>query len=238
MSNYPKPDAATLLEIYRKVALIKPNDERIIKVDDRRQAGDALLQPSRAGGHPGGGVGEPHRRGLYLHHLSRHPRHARQGHAAAGSCGRRSPATSTGTCKGKGGPMHLTTRETGVMVTTGIVGSSHADRQRPCLGRAAARQQARHGRLFRRRRDQHRRLPRIAEPGVGVEAAGDLRLPEQRLWRAHHATRTAPSVEQISDRAAGYGMPGVTVDGNDPDRHVRRGARGGRRAPAPARVRR
>ena len=30
----------------------------------------------------------------------------------------------TGTCKGKGGPMHLTHPETGVMVTTGIVGSS------------------------------------------------------------------------------------------------------------------
>ena len=29
-----------------------------------------------------------------------------------------------GTCKGKGGPMHLTHPETGVMVTTGIVGSS------------------------------------------------------------------------------------------------------------------
>ena len=31
MSNYPKPDADTLLEIYRKAALIKLNDERIIK---------------------------------------------------------------------------------------------------------------------------------------------------------------------------------------------------------------
>jgi len=29
----------------------------------------------------------------------------------------------TGTCKGKGGPMHITHPETGVMVTTGIVGS-------------------------------------------------------------------------------------------------------------------
>src|SRR5262245_52479731 len=30
----------------------------------------------------------------------------------------------TGTCKGKGGPMHITHPESGVMVTTGIVGSS------------------------------------------------------------------------------------------------------------------
>ena len=31
---------------------------------------------------------------------------------------------ATGTCKGKGGPMHLTYAAKGVMVTTGIVGSS------------------------------------------------------------------------------------------------------------------
>src|SRR3546814_6246835 len=30
----------------------------------------------------------------------------------------------TGTCKGKGGPMHITYPPTGVMVTTGIVGRS------------------------------------------------------------------------------------------------------------------
>ncbi len=30
---------------------------------------------------------------------------------------------ATGTCKGKGGPMHTTHPETGVMVTTGVVGS-------------------------------------------------------------------------------------------------------------------
>jgi len=31
---------------------------------------------------------------------------------------------ATGTCKGKGGPMHITHPQSGVMVTTGIVGSS------------------------------------------------------------------------------------------------------------------
>src|ERR1700738_3325014 len=31
---------------------------------------------------------------------------------------------TTGTCKGKGGPMHITHPQSGVMVTTGIVGSS------------------------------------------------------------------------------------------------------------------
>jgi pyruvate dehydrogenase E1 component alpha subunit len=30
---------------------------------------------------------------------------------------------ATGTCKGKGGPMHITHPESGLMVTTGVVGS-------------------------------------------------------------------------------------------------------------------
>lgn len=31
MSNYLKPDAATLLEIYKKAALIKRNDDYVVK---------------------------------------------------------------------------------------------------------------------------------------------------------------------------------------------------------------
>ena len=39
---------------------------------------------------------------------------------------------ATGTCKGKGGPMHITYPTAGIMVTTGVVGSGLADRERPC----------------------------------------------------------------------------------------------------------
>ena len=31
MSNYPKPDSPTLVDIYRRASLIKQNDERIIR---------------------------------------------------------------------------------------------------------------------------------------------------------------------------------------------------------------
>ena len=68
--------------------------------------------------------------------------------------------------------MHITHPATGVMVTTGIVGSIDADRQRPRAGGADPRRGSRRGRLLRRRRVEHRRVPRIAEPGCRVEAAG------------------------------------------------------------------
>src|SRR3546814_10786407 len=41
---------------------------------------NALLFLPRAGGDSFGGVGQPHRRRLYLHNLPRHPRYARKGH--------------------------------------------------------------------------------------------------------------------------------------------------------------
>jgi hypothetical protein len=58
----------------------------------------------------------------------------------------------TGTCKGKGGPMHIT-----------------------------------HRGVFRRCRQQYRRLPRSAEYGADLETAGDFRLPKQSLRRAYAA---------------------------------------------------
>ena len=86
----------------------------------------------------------------------------------------------TGTCKGKGGPMHITHPASGVMVTTGIVGSSMPIANGLALAAQIRGERARRGRLFRRWRHQHRRVPRVAQHGLGVEAAGALRLPEQR----------------------------------------------------------
>ena len=71
------------------------------------------------------------------------------------------------------------------------------------------------GGLLRRRRRRARHLPRGRAPGLGLEAAGGLDLREQRLGAlgAVRATRARPS--DIADRAAGYGIPGVVVDGQD-----------------------
>lgn len=119
-----------------------------------------------------------------------------------------------GTCKGKGGAMHLTHPETGVMVTTGIVGSSMPIANG--LGWAA-------------QLDGSKRVV-IAYFGDGASNIGAFHesLNMASLWKLpvifvcannrfgeHTRYEDATSVDQISKRAIGYGMPGFTVDGND-----------------------
>ncbi|CAN7203200.1 thiamine pyrophosphate-dependent dehydrogenase E1 component subunit alpha [Phenylobacterium sp. LjRoot225] len=122
----------------------------------------------------------------------------------------------TGTCKGKGGPMHLTHPETGVMVTTGIVGSSM-----PIAN----------GLAWAYKLDKSRKVA-VAYFGDGASNIGAFhealnlasvwKLPvvfvcQNNRFAEHTRYENCTSVDQISKRAIGYGMPGYTVDGNDPD---------------------
>jgi pyruvate dehydrogenase E1 component alpha subunit len=119
-----------------------------------------------------------------------------------------------GTCKGKGGPMHVTHPETGVMVTTGVVGSGL-----PIgvgLGLAA------------QVRGEDRVTVACFGDGASNIGAFHEALNMAALWklpvvflcqnnRYAESTRYADgtTVDRIATRAASYGIPGVTVDGND-----------------------
>ncbi|MFT4027144.1 MAG: thiamine pyrophosphate-dependent dehydrogenase E1 component subunit alpha [Novosphingobium sp.] len=120
-----------------------------------------------------------------------------------------------GTCKGKGGPMHLTHPESGVMVTTGIVGSSM-----PIAN----------GLAWAAKLDKSKRFV-VAYFGDGASNIGAFhealnlasiqKLPvlficQNNGFAEHTRYENATSVDRISKRAIGYGMPGFTVDGNDP----------------------
>jgi acetoin:2,6-dichlorophenolindophenol oxidoreductase subunit alpha len=122
---------------------------------------------------------------------------------------------ATGTCKGKGGPMHITHPATGVMVTTGVVGSSM-----PIANGLALAAQVR----------GEKRVT-VAYFGDGAANIGAFHesLNMASVWKLpvvfvcqnngygeHTRYEVATSAARISDRAAGYRMPGVTVDGNDP----------------------
>jgi len=121
----------------------------------------------------------------------------------------------TGTCKGKGGPMHITHPKSGVMVTTGVVGSSMPIAN----GLAWASQLRGDGRVT------------VAYFGDGASNIGAFhealnlaavwKLPvlfvcQNNEWGEHTAYEKATSARQIADRAQGYSMPGMRVDGNDP----------------------
>ncbi len=106
-----------------------------------------------------------------------------------------------GYCAGRGGSMHLQWFEAGALGTNAIVGGGVP----MAAGNAWAQQHSPAGpdgtrpdrHLLRRRRGQHRLGPRVAEPRLGLEAAGLLLHGEQRLRGLHHRRgghRRAPAV--------------------------------------------
>ena len=97
------------------------------------------------------------------------------------------------------------------------------ERPRPALGD-----------LLRRRRDQHRRLPRIHEHRRGLEAAGAVHLREQPLRRVHAASTDSRPCEDLVERApAATTCAAVRSTATTSRRSTRRPPRPSR-APAPA----
>jgi len=121
---------------------------------------------------------------------------------------------SEGSCKGKGGPMHISHPDSGVMVTTGIVGSGIPIAN----GMALASQIDGDGRVtICSFGDGASNIGAFHE---GLNLASLWRLPvifvcQNNLFGEHTAYENSTPIGQISDRAASYGMPGVRIDGND-----------------------
>ncbi|NNH68549.1 thiamine pyrophosphate-dependent dehydrogenase E1 component subunit alpha [Nocardia uniformis] len=122
---------------------------------------------------------------------------------------------ATGTCKGKGGPMHITHPASGLMVTTGIVGGGLP------IGAGLALATQMQG------TDQVT-VVNFGDGATNIGAfheacnlAGLWKLPvvfccHNNLYAEHTAYADGTNVARIADRAASYGFPGVRVDGNDP----------------------
>ncbi len=122
---------------------------------------------------------------------------------------------ATGACKGKGGPMHVTDPSSGLMVTTGIVGGGLPI----ATGLGLSSQVKGDGRVT------------VCNFGDGATNIGGFHeaLNMASLWKLpvvflcqnngyaeHTSFAKGTSSETVAARAAAYGMPGVTVDGNDP----------------------
>lgn len=215
MSNYPKPDGATLQAIYEKAVLIKNNDERIIK---EVKAGRLVMPYYSTRGQEiiPSAVSVSLNDDDYVTTIYRgcHDMIAKGFPLAdfwAEIAGR-----ITGACKGKGGPMHLTYPAKGVMVTTGIVGSSAPIATG--LGWAA-------------KLDGKGQVA-VANFGDGAANIGAVHesMNMAALWNlpvvficqnntyAEHTTMArSTKVDSYAKRAAGYGMEGLRVNGNDPD---------------------
>lgn len=215
MSNFPKPDKATLLEIYNKASLIRHNDERVI----REMKAGRLLTPYYS---PAGQEIIPAALSVSLDDDDTICTIYRGTHDMLAKGFPLEPLWAelagrvTGSCKGKGGTMHLTHPESGCMVTTGVVGSSMPIATG--LGWAA-------------KLDGRNRVA-VANFGDGAANIGAFHesLNLAALWKLpvifvcqnnryaeHTSFANSTAVDQLSKRAAGYAMEGVTVNGNDVD---------------------
>ncbi|MDT5181196.1 MAG: acetoin:2,6-dichlorophenolindophenol oxidoreductase subunit alpha [Mycobacterium sp.] len=122
---------------------------------------------------------------------------------------------TVGAARGKGGTKHIAKPEAGVMLSTGIVGAG------PPVAVGLAMAAKRKG------------LDRVTAVsfGDGATATGSFHeaanmaalwdLPvvfvcQNNLYAEMTPTSDTMKLQHVADRAAGYGMPGVRVDGNDP----------------------
>ncbi|NBB50414.1 thiamine pyrophosphate-dependent dehydrogenase E1 component subunit alpha [Rhizobium sp. CRIBSB] len=213
MPSTRAPDNSVLLDIYRRVALLKGNDERSRKVIMTGRLvmpyysyrGQEIIPAAVSANLRDDdyictiyrGIHDMLAKGMPLNDLW------------AEIAGR-----VDGTCKGKGGPMHLTYPKKGIMVTTGIVGSSMPIANG--LGWGA-------------QMDGSDRVA-VAYFGDGASNIGAFheslnlasvwKLPvifvcQNNLYGEHTTYEKATSAKRVADRAGSYDMPGVRVNGND-----------------------
>jgi TPP-dependent pyruvate/acetoin dehydrogenase alpha subunit len=122
---------------------------------------------------------------------------------------------TVGASRGKGGTMHIAKPDAGVMLSTGIVGAGPP----VAVGLAMAAKRKGLDRVT------------VVSFGDGATNTGSFHeaanmaalwdLPTVFVCQNNQYAEMTPTVatmklERVADRAAGYGIPGVRVDGNDP----------------------
>lgn len=120
----------------------------------------------------------------------------------------------TGYCKGKGGSMHIADFNSGILGACGIVGGSI-----PLITGAALN--------FKYKRTDQVAVSFFGDgatnqgsfhESVNLAAIWDLPIIyvcENNKYAETTPTSSVMKVEKISDRATAYGIPGITIDGND-----------------------
>lgn len=213
-SNVAQPDAQTQIEMFRRMSMISQNDEAARKT----VRSGRLMMPYYS---PKGQEVIPSAVSVNLTDDDRICTIYRGTHDMiakgvplrdlwAEMAGR-----ITGTSKGKGGPMHVTHPASGAMLTTGIVGSSM-----PIAN----------GLAWAAKLSGSKRVA-VAYFGDGASNIGAFheslnlaavwKLPvifvcQNNRFAEHTRYENCTSVERVATRASSYGIPGVTVDGNDP----------------------
>src|SRR5262245_52068187 len=123
MTNRAMPNRETQLAIYRRMALIKANDERSRKVITSGRLVMPYYSPRGQEAIPSS-VSACLTDNDYICTIYRGSHDQLAKGLPVKDLWAEVAGRVTGTCKGKGGPMHVTYPKKGIMVTTGIVGST------------------------------------------------------------------------------------------------------------------
>lgn len=213
MSETNHPGKQVLLEIFRIASLIKQADDRFIELIKAGQIASPYYSPRGQELIPAAisvnllptdyvvttyrGIHDQLAKGIPLKPF------------VAELLGR-----ATGTCKGKGGPMHVTHVASGLPVTTGIVGAGL-----PIANGLAWASQL--------KGEQQVTVVNFGDGASNIGAfhealnlASVWKLPvifvcQNNGYAEHTRYDLGTGAATIADRAIGYGMPGVEVDGND-----------------------
>lgn len=206
-------DTDTLLELYSRMRLIREFDGRVLELFDRKlvrgSAHPYIGMEAIAVGVCSALTAEDYITSTHRGHGHCLARGLDPGRMMAEILGRES-----GYCRGKGGSMHITAVEHGMLGADGIVGGSQAI----AVGAAyAARLQGRGSVVACFFGDG------AANEGSFHEAcnlASILDAPvvfvcENNQWALSTPVRQSMRVKDVAERAAAYGFPGVRLDGND-----------------------
>jgi pyruvate dehydrogenase E1 component alpha subunit len=209
-----RPDSLTLVEIFRRMARIRLNDERFIST---MKAGKMVMPYYSARGQEAipAEISVQLTDDDYLVTIYRGIHDMIAKGVPPRSIWAELAGRSTGACKGKGGPMHITYPKSGCMVTTGIVGAGMP------IGCGLA--------LATQLRGEKRvTVTNFGDGAANIGAfheslnlASVWKLPvifvcQNNRYAEHTAFAKGTSVARIADRAKSYDMPGVCIDGNDP----------------------
>ncbi|HMM19178.1 MAG TPA: thiamine pyrophosphate-dependent dehydrogenase E1 component subunit alpha [Selenomonadales bacterium] len=119
-----------------------------------------------------------------------------------------------GYCKGKGGSMHIADFTVGMLGANGVVGGGY----NLAVGAALAAKMRQTGQVAVCFFGDGASNRGTFHEGINMAAAWKLPVifvNENNQWASTTPCHTTTAIENIADRAAGYGIPGVIVDGND-----------------------
>ncbi len=122
---------------------------------------------------------------------------------------------TVGASRGKGGTMHIANPDTGVMLSTGIVGAGPP----VAVGLAMAAKRKGIDRVTVVSFGDGATNTGSFHEAANMAALWDLPLVfvcQNNQYAEMTPTADTMKLEHVADRAAGYGIPGVRVDGNDP----------------------